>query len=488
MRKITLAHVGAVVLVIVLSAGSPGMSTEAASATSSSFGPSNPAWVAYYNDPTNQATWAAFCQAAGASYLPFVDTKVLEVPACGYTTTDDIDLPAAPEPQSAASPVSPVEPGFQCVELARRYLFVRYEWPALHGNGDHLVQAYGTAHGLTPVTNTPGNVPQVGDVMSFAANPSFNDPDDAGHVAVVSSVTATNASNGDYTITVVGENQDYLSPTDHADYTAGVDTIHVNDWKWSSYAPQYPYIEWLDLTSVLPVPTQPSLQAEGPTTGPPGFFVTIKVSACPKPAAGEKEYGRATLDGWWVTSWPVTYPAPSIVTAFAPILLGAHTFSVTCIAVAATDNNATSGATTQTYPPLKLTVNGSPPPITVAPTPATPHLVYPGPTIQPGRAPSSVTIAPGATVTASGLCPFVVGGFVVFQPDIHPASGYPEQQPEVITGPVSSSGKWGPLRYKVSTLAPAGYTLGLDIACYSANDLYGVQYNGPGASMFYNLK
>lgn len=239
------------VLVILLGTGLPAVP---AHATNSSFGRADTDWLNYYNNPTDQATWAPFCQAGGGGlYDGTAGIEAIGVPVCTYTSTYYIDVPTSLGKQSASSPVTTSWPGFQCTELAWRYLFVKYHWLPLSANGAGIVQAYAEAHGLQPVPGTGDNLPQMGDVISFSSTPDFSD---IGHVALVSAVTPGTVP----TISFVGENQKYLSSTDHTDFTASVNTITVTNGKWSYYnSAKDPYIEW------LPLPQTPTWADVSPT-------------------------------------------------------------------------------------------------------------------------------------------------------------------------------------------------------------------------------
>jgi hypothetical protein len=99
--------------------------------------------------------------------------------------------------------------GFQCLELAERYLFVKYGWAGINQtNGAQVVDHYGAAHSLKPILNDTGKAPAVGDVMSFSGDAKFDAAGGDGHVAIVTAV-AVNA-NGSGTVTVVGENQNWI--------------------------------------------------------------------------------------------------------------------------------------------------------------------------------------------------------------------------------------------------------------------------------------
>src|SRR5438094_362317 len=89
-----------------------------AGATITSYGPANPSWINYYSNPDDSGTWLPFCKKADAPHM----VPANGVPACGPTGSAQIALPGGPPP--SWSPVS--VGGFQCVELAERYLYVKF--------------------------------------------------------------------------------------------------------------------------------------------------------------------------------------------------------------------------------------------------------------------------------------------------------------------------------------------------------------------------
>jgi hypothetical protein len=202
---------------------------------SACYGPGNASYAAYYANPSNQSAWSAFCSGAGygASYT---GVQALGVPACGPTDENvGVEIGANGATCSASACTGGPTPGFQCVEFAERYLYVTYGYAAIDStNGDQVVANYASAHSLNIVGNGTGQLPQVGAVMSFADNSSFNSPD-GGHVAVVTAVNSTS-------VTVVGENQNGSGPL-----TDGSETMTVTDNDYiNSFISGESSIEWFN--------------------------------------------------------------------------------------------------------------------------------------------------------------------------------------------------------------------------------------------------
>lgn len=207
------------------------------------FGHGSAAWDAYYNNPSSSSTWTPFCQGGGGTYL----ANANGVPACGPTGGTTIYLPVSSTNHGNGT----YTPGFQCVELAERYLFVRKGWSPISGtNGAQVVAHYASAHGVGIVKDgTIGKVPQVGTVISFS---KYADYSDYGHVAVVTGSTVNSSGNG--SITIVSENVE--------GGTAKAATLSVSGWMVSRYG--FNYAEWLDMT-VSPTSTWPGVGTTAPS-------------------------------------------------------------------------------------------------------------------------------------------------------------------------------------------------------------------------------
>jgi hypothetical protein len=185
-------------------------------------------------------------------------------------------------------------PDFQCVEFAERYLDVKHGYAPINGtNGDQVVAHYASAHSLTVVKNGIGQLPQVGAVMSFADNSSFNSPD-GGHVAVVTAVTSSS-------VTIVGENQDGSGP-----YTDGSATMTVtgND-DITSFDRLLPSIEWFNPTSAS-APSITSPAATSFTAAPADTTSVVGVAANAKTVY--ELHSDSTI--WRYTGTPCTTGSP----------------------------------------------------------------------------------------------------------------------------------------------------------------------------------
>src|SRR5579885_1436603 len=212
-------------------------------ASAAAFGSGNAAWNAYYASPGDQTKWNAFCQGGGGTWV----LTAVSVPACSPTGSTPIYIP------NSSGGNGPYTPGFQCVELVERYLYVTRGWPGIgvvNGkptNGAQVVKNYAAAHGMTPVLNgTAGQSPAVGDVLSFSGNSNFSD---TGHTSVVTAASVDGNGNG--TVTMVGENQ----TSGHASSV----TMSVSGWTIKSWDSSLTHIEWLKVGAVVNNPNDPEL-------------------------------------------------------------------------------------------------------------------------------------------------------------------------------------------------------------------------------------
>jgi|GEM_PF-849404 len=206
-----------------------------------SYGPGYSGWVNYYSNPSNTSTWSPFCAGGGGSPLT---VPTLAVPACGPTGGTGIDIPLAYPYTSGGETYTP---GFQCVELADRYLYVTQHWGAIDGNGATVARIYGAAHSMSPVHNgTAGDPPAVGDVISFSVESNFTDDGGyyPGHVAVVSASNVNSSGNG--TIHILSENwAEGAADTELSVSGWRVQPITTGDSSGGYVST--PYIEWLPL-------------------------------------------------------------------------------------------------------------------------------------------------------------------------------------------------------------------------------------------------
>ena len=121
-----LQRIGIVSALVVLVSTGLAVVAPLASATTT-YGPGSASYEAYYANPSNQSTWSAFCSGAGDG-ASFSGVQALGVPACGPTPSDDsvgIDI-------GSAGQGGPTEYGYQCVELAERYLWVKLGWTPIN--------------------------------------------------------------------------------------------------------------------------------------------------------------------------------------------------------------------------------------------------------------------------------------------------------------------------------------------------------------------
>lgn len=291
------------------------------------FGPGVAAYDNYYANPTNQSLWQAFCTGGGGSTL-VMGVASFHFPACGPTGNTTIVIPTAPGATGVTSP------GFQCTELADRYLAVTYGLfapaNAVNGggpvNGDQVVATYGSTYHLPTYTSglaagqtsaTSGytsmsgvnHAPQAGEVMSFSANSTFLDGSGTGHVGLV--VSSTVNSTGTGTIQVL--NQD-LS-INGGSPTAALVTMTVTNWVVQPLSGSgLTHFEWLGLTAQnapAPAVLQVSPQS-GPIAG--GTAVTIRGTSFEGVTSVKFGAHTATIVGHTATSISARAPAGAVGT------------------------------------------------------------------------------------------------------------------------------------------------------------------------------
>ena len=79
--------------------------------------------------------------------------------------------------------------------------------------------------------------------MSLAKYSDISAPDDApGHVAIVIASGITDYIHGNGTVTILGENQNFLKG--YSGFGAGVTTMTISNWRVRSFDSN-PYVEWL---------------------------------------------------------------------------------------------------------------------------------------------------------------------------------------------------------------------------------------------------
>ena len=180
------------------------------------YGSSSVAWSRYYARPHDVSTWQRFCAAGGGT----VEARGDGFPACGRTGVTAIEVPGGL-----------TTPGFQCVELSERALYVEHGWPGLSADGAQVAERYAQVHDVPLIHNgTVGYPPQVGDVMSFSHSAAFTG---TGHTALVTASSVNRKGNG--RIAVLSEN-----------WSDGgsLNSFPVRHWKVAEVS-GYRYSEWV---------------------------------------------------------------------------------------------------------------------------------------------------------------------------------------------------------------------------------------------------
>jgi hypothetical protein len=200
----------------------------------SCFGPGDAAWDAYYANPADTSKWAAFCGGGGGS----VAAQAIGVPACGPTGSTNISL-------KNSSSLIITTPGFQCVELTDRYLYVAKGWTSVNANGARVARAYAAAHSLSTVSNgTVGKAPNVGDVISFSNQSDFSD---TGHAAVVYASSVDGSGNG--SVSILNQNVSINSQP----ATGATLNLAVSNWNVAKLG--FNFVEWLPVGAPATTPT-----------------------------------------------------------------------------------------------------------------------------------------------------------------------------------------------------------------------------------------
>jgi hypothetical protein len=124
-------------------------------------------------------------------------------------------------------------PGYQCAELAARWLYHKYGAAETSGNGAQKVDVYAARYPskfIKYANGTTGHAPAVGDVVSFSRSKTFND---IGHVGVVATSSVNSSGNG--TVRLAEQN----------DKAQGYIDLTVRAWRAQFPGGYYPYIKWL---------------------------------------------------------------------------------------------------------------------------------------------------------------------------------------------------------------------------------------------------
>ena len=194
-------------------------------------------------------TTSSWCAQYGASVVGWTGSTP-NLPICGPGPGNggswaDVMIPG---PYGSAGHYFNATPGFQCVELAERYLAVVDGLGPVLANGQQVAANYHAAYANTHLyangsRQAVGHAPGKGDVVSFSNAPGFDAYSD-GHVAVVIG-SSVDHSTGDGTITLAQENVGAGYWIDH------IDVVH-----WRLVDPTSPgdalfgfaYAEWLHVT------------------------------------------------------------------------------------------------------------------------------------------------------------------------------------------------------------------------------------------------
>ncbi|MGD0741898.1 MAG: CHAP domain-containing protein [Acidimicrobiales bacterium] len=193
-------------------------------------------------------TTTSWCTRFGSSVVGWTGTKP-NLPICGPGpnnggTWSMVDLPG---PYGTERGYFDATEGFQCVELAKRFLAVVDGLAPVFGNGQQVAANYHGAYANTRLyvngsRGAVGHPPVEGDVISFSDAPGF-DSWSPGHVAVVSASSVDRAT-GDGTVTVSQENVGpgyWRYRLDVVDWRVEDPTTAPNA-EWG-----FPYAEWLQV-------------------------------------------------------------------------------------------------------------------------------------------------------------------------------------------------------------------------------------------------
>jgi CHAP domain len=203
-----------------------------ASAGAVVLGLAQPAWASVPTGPLGSQFCTDYGEGSNGSYA--------NVYACNGPSRGNISFKTA-----SGTTVTTDTVGFQCVELADRYLYAEKGWSPEFTNGADIVRVYGQAHGIAPIVsgNTSGQTPKPGDVISFSVLSNFTDDGGyyPGHVALVVAQTPTS-------ITILSENWGGQS----AKSTLGLSGTRVSSIQTENGSGAFvntPYIEWMPITA-----------------------------------------------------------------------------------------------------------------------------------------------------------------------------------------------------------------------------------------------
>jgi hypothetical protein len=143
-------------------------------------------------------------------------------------------------PNAPATPFNPGYGGFQCTELANRYLY-NVNGDTVFGDnlvGGNFVATVSSQYGISTGSSGGSAMPVAGDIISmWGGSSGQSQSGDDTHVSVVTSVSGG-------TITTLNENDTSDSNGDN-----GINTITVSGSSWSFNGGFYTSFEWLNLAS-----------------------------------------------------------------------------------------------------------------------------------------------------------------------------------------------------------------------------------------------
>lgn len=196
---------------------------------------------------TTSPSQASWCSANGAGVVGWTGT-VPNLPICGagpaYGGADGwVNIPG---PYGATGTYYNATDGFQCVELAERFLALDDGLAPVKANGSTVAMNYHAAYPETGLVvngslGAVGHAPEPGDAISFGFSNDFASTGD-GHVAVVVGSHVDVDGNGviDIAQENVGTGQ-YLRPLDLVGWRL-VDPVEPSNPEW-----QFSSAEWLEV-------------------------------------------------------------------------------------------------------------------------------------------------------------------------------------------------------------------------------------------------
>jgi hypothetical protein len=216
-----------------------------------------------------EATTPAWCTDHGSHLVAWSGTFP-ELPLCGPGPVDGGSWRFVVEPGedgTVGAGDQDATPGFQCVELADRWLAVGEGLAPVLAEGSQVAMNYHAAYPrrTTLVLNgspaAVGHPPTAGDVISFSQVPDFDDPSD-GHVAVVV-WSRWDRRSGDGTVEIAQENvaEDAMRRSLRLEHWQLTDPAVPADAEW-----QWPYAEWLHVVvgpvTLVPAATRAAIARE----------------------------------------------------------------------------------------------------------------------------------------------------------------------------------------------------------------------------------